>query len=113
MLCILYCTLPLYRRILHHTVQGAEPEQLEAMLTPERYARYKELSRPGAEKTVKLGLLFRDILERERGKQNTICLCMVMYLSACIDISVVGSCCLYCVYCLVSVLGMMYIGRHV
>jgi hypothetical protein len=48
-----------------HT-QGATTEQLEAMLTPEKYARYKELSRASVEKVVKLGLLFRDIIEREK-----------------------------------------------
>ncbi len=35
------------------------------MLTPDKYARYRELSRPIAEKVVKLGLIFRDIIERE------------------------------------------------
>lgn len=57
----------IYKICGHFALQGATQEQMEAMLTPEKYARYKEISRPVAEKTVKLGLLFRDILERERG----------------------------------------------
>jgi hypothetical protein len=40
------------------------------MLTPEKYARYKELSRASVEKVVKLGLLFRDIIEREKDRNR-------------------------------------------
>jgi FKBP-type peptidyl-prolyl cis-trans isomerase (trigger factor) len=36
------------------------------MATPEKYNKYKEISRPNAEKIVKLGLAFRDISEKEK-----------------------------------------------
>ena len=46
--------------------QGSTVEQLEEMTTPERYERYKELSKPNVEKVVKLGMAFRDIAEKEK-----------------------------------------------
>lgn len=45
--------------------QGTSEEQLQEMMTPEKYQKYKELSRPNVEKIVKLGLTFRDISEKE------------------------------------------------
>ena len=35
-------------------------------MTPEKYARYKQLSRAGVEKMVKLGMAFTDIVEKEK-----------------------------------------------
>ena len=46
--------------------QGSTEEQLQEMATPEKYAKYKEISLPNAEKIVKLGLAFRDIAEKEK-----------------------------------------------
>jgi len=46
--------------------QGSTQEQLEEMMTPEKYAKYKELSRVNVEKVVKLGMTFRDIAEKEK-----------------------------------------------
>jgi len=46
--------------------QGSTQEQLEEMTSPEKYAKYKEISMPNAEKIVKLGLAFRDISEKEK-----------------------------------------------
>ena len=36
------------------------------MLSPDKYARYREISREGVRKTVTLSILFRDIAEREK-----------------------------------------------
>ena len=36
------------------------------MTSPEKYQRFKEISRPTIEKMVKLGILFNDITEKER-----------------------------------------------
>jgi trigger factor len=46
--------------------QGSSQEQLEEMTTPEKYAKYKEISKPNVEKVVKLGMAFRDIAEKEK-----------------------------------------------
>jgi len=46
--------------------QGSTDEQLQEMATPEKYNKYKEISRPNAEKIVTLGLAFRDIAEKEK-----------------------------------------------
>jgi len=46
--------------------QGSSDEQLAAMMTPEKYDKYKEISRPNVEKVVKLGMIFRDISEKEK-----------------------------------------------
>ncbi len=45
--------------------QGSTDEQLAEMTTPENYKRYKEISRPNVEKVVKLGMIFRDLAEKE------------------------------------------------
>lgn len=45
---------------------GSTREQLQEMSTPEKYGKYKEISRPNVEKIVKLGLTFRDIAEKEK-----------------------------------------------
>ncbi|KAJ1430471.1 trigger factor/SurA domain-containing protein [Ochromonadaceae sp. CCMP2298] len=46
--------------------QGSTDEQLQEMTEPEKYQRYKELSRKNVEKVVKLGMTFRDIAEKEK-----------------------------------------------
>lgn len=46
--------------------QGSTQEQLEEMTTPEKYAKYKDISKPNVEKVVKLGMAFRDIAEKEK-----------------------------------------------
>jgi len=46
--------------------QGSTQEQLAEMMTPEKYEKYKEISRAGVEKVVKLGMIFRDIAEKEK-----------------------------------------------
>jgi FKBP-type peptidyl-prolyl cis-trans isomerase (trigger factor) len=46
--------------------QGSTDEQLQEMSSPENYEKYKQLSLKNVEKTVKLGLVFRDISEREK-----------------------------------------------
>lgn len=46
--------------------QGSTTEQLEEMSSPENYEKYKKISRPNAEKAVKLGMAFRDIAEKEK-----------------------------------------------
>lgn len=48
--------------------QGTTDEQLAQMMTPEKYDKYKEISRPNVEKIVKLGMVFRDISEKENIK---------------------------------------------
>lgn len=45
--------------------QGSTDEQIKEMATPENYEKFKNVSRVNAEKSVKLGLLFRDIAEKE------------------------------------------------
>lgn len=45
--------------------QGSTQEQLAEMMTPEKYQKYSEISRPNVEKVVKLGMVFRDIAEKE------------------------------------------------
>ena len=45
--------------------QGSTEEQLVEMTTPENYTKYKEISRPNVEKVVKLGMIFRDLAEKE------------------------------------------------
>jgi len=45
--------------------QGSSDEQLEEMATQEKFEKFKEISRPNVEKVVKLGMLFRDIAEKE------------------------------------------------
>ena len=51
-------------------LKGSTQEQLEEMMTPEKYAKYKEISLPNAEKIVKLGLAFRDISEKEKVRMS-------------------------------------------
>lgn len=46
--------------------QGSTTEQLEEMMTEERYEKYKVVSKPNVEKVVKLGMAFRDIAEKEK-----------------------------------------------
>lgn len=46
--------------------QGSDEQQIKEMATPENFNKYKEISRGNVEKTVKLGLLFRDIAEKEK-----------------------------------------------
>lgn len=46
--------------------QGSTDEQLEEMMTEEKYEKYKEVSKPNVEKVVKLGMAFRDIAEKEK-----------------------------------------------
>jgi trigger factor len=46
--------------------QGSTDEQIAEMMTPEKYGKYKEISRPNVEKIVKLGMIFRDIAEKEK-----------------------------------------------
>mmetsp|Transcript_15459 Transcript_15459/g.25754 ORF Transcript_15459/g.25754 Transcript_15459/m.25754 type:complete len:527 (+) Transcript_15459:107-1687(+) len=46
--------------------QGSTDEQLQEMMTPEKYEKYKELSRKNVEKIVKLGMVFRDVAEKEK-----------------------------------------------
>jgi hypothetical protein len=41
--------------------QGSTEEQLQEMTEPEKYQRYKELSRKNVEKVVKLGMTFRYV----------------------------------------------------
>ena len=41
--------------------QGSTQEQLAEMTTPEKYNKYKEISRPNVNKIVTLGMAFRDI----------------------------------------------------
>lgn len=45
--------------------QGTDNEQLEEMVKPENYAKYKEVSKESVGKVVKLGMVFRDIAEKE------------------------------------------------
>jgi FKBP-type peptidyl-prolyl cis-trans isomerase (trigger factor) len=45
--------------------QGSTEEQLQEMASEASYNKYKEISRKNTEKIVKLGLLFRDIAEKE------------------------------------------------
>lgn len=44
---------------------GSTDEQIQEMMTEEKYLKYKELSKPNVEKIVKLGMVFRDIAEKE------------------------------------------------
>lgn len=46
--------------------QGSTDEQLAEMMTPEKYEKYKDISRPNVEKVVKLGMVFRDLAEKEK-----------------------------------------------
>jgi len=46
--------------------QGSTDEEIQDMMTPEKYAKYKELSRKNVEKIVLLGMTFRDIAEKEK-----------------------------------------------
>lgn len=46
--------------------QGATQEQIDEMATPEGYKRYRDVSKKNVEKVVKLGMLFRDIAEKEK-----------------------------------------------
>lgn len=46
--------------------QGSTDEQLQEMASEENYNKYKSISRPGAEKVVTLGMVFRDIAEKEK-----------------------------------------------
>ena len=46
--------------------QGSTEEQLREMASPENYKRYKEISRPNVNKVVTLGMVFRDIAEKEK-----------------------------------------------
>ena len=41
--------------------QGSTQEQLAEMTTPEKYNKYKEISRVNVNKIVTLGMAFRDI----------------------------------------------------
>ena len=45
--------------------QGSTAEQLQEMSSLEKYTKYAEISRPNVEKIVTLGLIFRDISEKE------------------------------------------------
>ncbi len=45
--------------------QGSTEEQLQEMSSPENFAKYKMLALPNVQKSVTLGLLFRDIAEKE------------------------------------------------
>lgn len=51
--------------LMDFRAQGSTPEQLQEMSSPENYDKYKALSRKNVEKTVALGLVFRDIADRE------------------------------------------------
>lgn len=46
--------------------QGTDDEQLQEMTKPENYLKYKEVSKANVEKVVKLGMVFRDIAEKEQ-----------------------------------------------
>lgn len=46
--------------------QGATQEQIDEMATPDGYKRYREVSKKNVEKVVKLGMIFRDIAEKEK-----------------------------------------------
>lgn len=46
--------------------QGSTDEEIQDMMTPEKYGKYKELSRKNVEKIVMLGMAFRDIAEKEK-----------------------------------------------
>ena len=46
--------------------QGTTDEQLQEMASPEKYQKYKEICKANVEKVVKLGLVFRDITEKEK-----------------------------------------------
>ena len=46
--------------------QGSTDEQLQEMASPENYKRYREISRKNVDKIVTLGMVFRDIAEKEQ-----------------------------------------------
>jgi len=46
--------------------QGATQEQIDEMATPEGYKKYRDVSKKNVEKVVKLGMIFRDIAEKEK-----------------------------------------------
>lgn len=46
--------------------QGSTDEQLQEMASPEKYKKYKEISRKNVDKVVTLGMVFRDIAEKEK-----------------------------------------------
>lgn len=46
--------------------QGSTDEQLQEMASPENYKRYKEIARVNVNKVVTLGMVFRDIAEKEQ-----------------------------------------------
>ena len=52
--------------LLDFKEQGATQEQIDEMATPEGYKRYRDVSKKNVEKVVKLGMVFRDIAEKEK-----------------------------------------------
>jgi len=51
--------------IVEFKEQGLTDEQLAKTMAPESYGKYKSMSRPNVEKVVKLGMIFRDISDKE------------------------------------------------
>eukprot|EP01040_Poterioochromonas_malhamensis_P007720 gene7720-8338_t len=52
--------------LLDFKQQGSSQEEIEKMATPEKYQRFKEISKGSIEKAVKLGIIFNDITEKEK-----------------------------------------------
>lgn len=55
-----------FEEMLHDFAeQGSDSAQLQEMASPENFSRYSSLARANAEKQVLLGLIFRDIADKE------------------------------------------------